>query len=129
MALEPWSVRTYGLILDSLAPSTRVSYFAKVKEFRQFCQDLGLPVSWPVPEESLLRFMLHLFDRGLHPRSISIYLAALAFMAGLHGCVDNTRTFKVRRMLEGMRRARPALPDSRGPITPPILRDIIAAFT
>lgn len=121
-------MRVHGLILDSLAPSTRVSYFSKVREFACFCEELGLQVKWPVPVDILLRFMLHLFDRDLQPRSITIYLAALAFMAGLKGCEDVTTNFKVRKMMEGMRRSRPVVPDRRRPITAPILQGLLVAF-
>lgn len=121
-------MRVRELILGSLAPATRTSYDGKVGEFLSFCKAQRLQVSWPLPVDHILQFMLFLHDEGLNPRSIAVYLAALAFVAGFKGVPDSTQNFHVRRMLEGMRRARPPSPDKRRPITTTILHGLIQRF-
>lgn len=122
-------MRAQELICDLLAPSRSANYFNKVGEFTCFCHDQGLQINWPVPVENILRFMLHMHEKGLKPLSVSIYLIALAFMAGFLEEADNTKNFEVKKMLEAMRQARPPIPDKFRSITVRILRGLVLTLS
>lgn len=67
---------------------------------------------------------------GLMARSILVYLSALAFMANWGGGEkDNSGDFRVRRVLEGRRRSRPAVPDKRRSITLRMLKGLTITFS
>lgn len=68
-----------------------------------------------------MRFPLSLNERELAPRSLSLYLEAIAFQSKALGWADNTMDFRVRRMVEGFKRGAPQQADGRGPIIPTIL--------
>lgn len=109
-----------GVIWASLMPSTRVSYNTKIQEFLAFRGEHGLPNTWPIPPEHLMRFLLHLSQRGLAPRSMMLYLGAISFSSKALGWADATADFRVRRMVEGFRRGHPLQAFGRKPITPSI---------
>lgn len=124
LVVEPWTVRVDDLILNSMGPSSRSSYLSKVREFEMFCHQRGLLAGWPPPVKTILCFMLHLHDAGLAPRSIAVYLAALKFITRFLGKQDTIGDFRIRKMMEGMRRARLVVPGRWRPITLKMLRGL-----
>lgn len=115
-------------ILASLAPSTRRSYAQKVGELSAFRQAAGLPEAWPIPVDHLLQFLLELKEAGRAASSLPGYMSAIAFVSKAAGCTEFTQDFRVRKMLEGMARMTPPLPDHRKPITPDMLKGLHQAF-
>ncbi|XP_066484678.1 uncharacterized protein [Tiliqua scincoides] len=128
LALDPWLCRAQHVIWSALAPSTRHSYQSKAREFEAFRAALALPQVWPIPPEHLMRFLLYLHSINVACRSLSVYLAALAFCAKASGFADATADFRVRKLVEGLKRICPPMPDRRKPITPGILVRLINRF-
>lgn len=110
-------------------PAYRVSYNNKIQEFLAFRGEYSLPSTWALPADHLMRFLLHLNQKGLSLRSMMLYLAAISFQSKALGWADTTVDFRVRRMIEGFRRGNPPRADDRLPITPSILCRLSATFT
>lgn len=103
-------------VLQSLAPSTRRSYTAAAAAFLGFSAGVGESGTWPAHPEVVQRYLVHLRERGLAPRTIQGQLAAITFFSKVHGFPDPC-TFRARRAIEGWKRSTPRAPDSRRPIT------------
>ncbi|XP_053144071.1 uncharacterized protein LOC128347973 isoform X1 [Hemicordylus capensis] len=126
--MEPWILEAEEAIRLSLAPSTRVRYASAIREFHAFRVDTGLEDLWPIPVEHIMRYSTHLHGRGLATGSIGGKLAALAFQAKMKGFADSTADFRVRRMLEGWARVNPSQPDTRVPLAPTTLQQVLPLF-
>ncbi|XP_053164890.1 uncharacterized protein LOC128350491 [Hemicordylus capensis] len=59
-----WRIAALQAIDASLAPSTRVSYRAKVGAFAAFRRREGLVEAWPVPVEHVMQFLVSLSGAG-----------------------------------------------------------------
>ncbi|XP_053107511.1 uncharacterized protein LOC128325774 isoform X1 [Hemicordylus capensis] len=115
--VEAWHVAARQAIDASLAPSTRVSYRAKVGAFSTFRRQEGLVEAWPVPVEHVMQFLVSLFRAGKAVSTMGGYVSALAFEAQVQGVQDTTGDPRVKRMLEGWARQQPRGPDKRRPLT------------
>ncbi|XP_066489002.1 integrase/recombinase xerD homolog [Tiliqua scincoides] len=116
------------MIWASLATATRVSYARKIQEFVVFRKQQRLADAWPLPVDHLMRFIIALRDRDLSARLIAVYLAALSFQARALDWVDSTSDFRIRRMLEGLRRSCPRPIDARQLVIPGMLKALCADF-
>lgn len=64
------------LLHNSLKPSTRKTYNSGVNRFYNFC-GLYDKISLPASQETLILFCAHLFNSGLKPNTIKVYLSAV----------------------------------------------------
>lgn len=112
----------------SLVQFSRVSYEHKIHEFSRFRLCSHLPEVWPVPVEQLMRFILDLHDRGLAANFLPVYLAAITFQSKVWGYTDRSGDFRVRRIIEGLRRGSPPIPDRWRPVTIRILSQLQQRF-
>lgn len=65
----------------------------------------------PPPPEHLMQFIVYFKSLGLATRSMTVHMAALAFYARASGVADTTSNFRVRKMIDGIRRHFPPLAD------------------
>ena len=79
---------------------------------------------WPLPVEHLQQFMVYLYRKGLTPGTIQGKLSALAFSSKVQGYRDNSKDYRIRKMLEGWTRKRGRVQDSRSPISPALLQQL-----
>ncbi|XP_053163735.1 uncharacterized protein LOC128350090 isoform X1 [Hemicordylus capensis] len=98
VAVEPWRLEAQRAFLASLAPSTQAAYDKQCKVFQEFRMQVGLGQDWPLPAEQLMQFLVHLKGKGLSPRALAGYLAALAFQAKSQGLTNTMGDFRVRRL-------------------------------
>ena len=96
--------------------------------FREFRVKFGLPDIWPASLYDVLCFIAYLFKDGLSHSSINCYLSGLSFFHKMNNFMDNTQTFVVRKMLEGIKRSSGHQCDNRLPITKEMLKRIILSL-
>lgn len=116
------------LVGQSLAPNTVHLYQRGIRYFFDFRHKYSLSNIWPVPVDDILSFMGHLVNEQLSHSSVACYLAGLSFYSKLHGFVDNTQAFIVRKMLDGIKRSQGIKKDTRLPITTDLLHVILGVL-
>ena len=60
--------------------------------------------NWPVSENELMSFVSYLYNRGLYWSTVNNYLSALSFHNKINKYVDNTQSFVIRNMVDGLKR-------------------------
>ncbi|XP_062622103.1 uncharacterized protein LOC134283613 isoform X1 [Saccostrea cucullata] len=118
------SVSTY-LIENALTVGTRASY-RRAKEVYTTFQQKYFPDSqlFPISANQLVLFISHCFQKSLAPQTVLGYLSALTHFSKMEGHEDPTQHFKVKRAIQGFQKLK-AKPDSRLPITPLMLQQIV----
>ena len=104
------------LLNAALAPSTRLAYNAHIRRFNTFTGTASFPAS----TAQVMCFVAYLFENGYSPSSIATHISAIAYAHKLLGAPDPTDQFIIRKLVVGATRLT-SKPDSRLPITPPIL--------
>ena len=107
-----------------MAKSTWASYRASVNSFMIFRDQLKLEKKWPVPQNHIMAFISFLVIEGKSPSTINSRMSALAFVHKVNGWLDPTDSFIIKKLKEGCKRGNPQC-DSRLPITPILLRDLV----
>ncbi|XP_069167808.1 uncharacterized protein [Procambarus clarkii] len=126
LQLHPETVRT---LLDSLQPATRRTYQHKWAEYVAYVSDdRRRECPFEASSSTLANFLQSLLSRGLAFRSLSAYLAAIAYMFKLHGREDPTRQFLVTQLLNGVRNKAQRLPARRLPVTRRLLHRLLGAL-
>ncbi|XP_069195367.1 uncharacterized protein [Procambarus clarkii] len=126
LQLHPETVRT---LLDSLQPATRRTYQHKWAEYVAcVSNDRRRECPFEASSSTLANFLQLLLSWGLALRSLSAYLAAIAFMFKLHGREDPTRQFLVTQLLKGARNKAQRLPARRLPMTRRLLHRLLGAL-
>ncbi len=120
----------------SLAQKTWSSYATAEKALKNCCREKNIPLTLPLSEEVLIRFILWLaFDRKVTHATISCYLAGVRQLHIQHGVVcPNTRSVTIKSLLKGKENSESAAtlsgkPDRRNPVTPEILQKLKVAIT
>lgn len=126
--MEPWRAKVADRMAWALAPKTRGLYCRACKEFIQFFHSEGIHPPWPVQVDHVLRFVVHLQDKGLAAGSIQGKLAGLAFFLKAWGSADPTQDFRVRKLIEGWAKGRKKQPDERTPISPAMLSKLASVW-
>ncbi|XP_062589074.1 uncharacterized protein LOC134250724 isoform X1 [Saccostrea cucullata] len=118
------SVSTY-LIENALTVGTRASY-RRAREVYTTFQQKYFPDSqlFPISANQLFLFISHCFQKSLAPQTVLGYLSALTHFSKMEGNEDPTQHFKVKRAIQGFQKLK-AKPDSRLPITPLMLQQIV----
>ena len=109
------------LVEGSLSNSTRAIYRRGVDNFDNFRDQLGVTQCWPAPVAHVIAFVSHMSLSGRAPSTINTYTSAIAFVHKINGWCDPTSNFIVKKLREGCKRLK-GLPDSRRPVTIPILQ-------
>lgn len=88
---------------------------------------VGQTAFFPPSNRNLLNFITFLHEGGLTGGTITTYLSAISFICKLIGCPDPSTSFACKKLLGAVRKT-DGDPDSRLPITPPILEKLIACL-
>ncbi|XP_075052443.1 uncharacterized protein LOC142139068 isoform X2 [Mixophyes fleayi] len=132
LALPGTSAQSVGrvgmieLAESSLAQSTRRAYQSAWSQWEAFLQSRAPSTSGQA--EEILEFMWERYNTGVKKAAMASALAGISFMAKLHSKVDPTRGFIISKAMKGWARTRPSVPDSRRPITVPLLRQLIMSL-
>lgn len=111
---------TVDLLYNSISPNTLLAYNLAKKQFSVFRTKLKLPEQWPAPEPHIALFIAHCFENGLSPRTIRTYISGINYFHKLHGWLDLTNLFLIKKLLEGCNRSS-STKDDRVPVTFKIL--------
>ena len=79
----------------------------------------------PAQSNHVCLYATHLFSLGLQPSSIRNYLTAVAFAHKINGFKDPTDTFKVRKLLDAIKREANCSTFTRQPITKKVLSKLL----
>ena len=121
------AAESHRLLQASLADATHSVYQRGVSTFEQFRGKLGLMLTWPAPCSHVVAFISSMSLEGKAPATISSYLAGIAFWHKINGWEDPSKAFIVQKLVEGSKRLNGS-PDSRAPLTLPLLIDILGAL-
>lgn len=82
---------------------------------------------FPPSNRHVLNFISYLHEGGLTGGTITTYMSSVSFICKLLSCYDPTASFACKKLLGAVRKVN-GDPDSRLPITPPILERLIACL-
>lgn len=116
------------LIQQYLAPSTHTTYQRAIDYYHRFVSSIALPRERiPVQAEDIILFIALCFSQGLACSTVTTYVSALSFQHKIRNMADPTQNFIVKKCLQGYRN-RTGIVNSRLPITPYILKQLIASL-
>lgn len=116
------------LIQQYLAPSTHTTYQRAIDYYHRFVSSFALPRERiPVQAEDIILFIALCFSQGLACSTVTTYVSALSFQHKIRNMADPTQNFIVKKCLQGYRN-RTGIVNSRLPITPYILKQLIASL-
>ena len=113
--------------LNGIAASTRKTYDAAKRRYKQFCARRGVP-PLPVTETYLCQFISHLANDRLSHTTIKCYLSAIRHLQVAEGYGDPEihGMPRLEQVLKGIKsvqvQARPSSKPARLPITPELLQ-------
>lgn len=116
------------LIEFSMAKSSWKTYKTAVESFESFRNSFNLASIWPAPVEHITQFIAFLSYKGSPSSTVSTYLSGLSHEHKMKNIIDNTKSFIISKMIEGLKRKRPQKPDIRCPITVDLLKRLILAL-
>lgn len=108
--------RATSLLNTSMAESTKGAYETALRRFNSFRCLYSLNIVWPSPLAHIVLFISYCFEMGYAPATISLYVTGISFQHRIHDWPDLSRSFVVRKLLEGCKRLKPSK-DNRAPIT------------
>ncbi|XP_062586501.1 uncharacterized protein LOC134248091 [Saccostrea cucullata] len=114
------------ILQSSLSKASRSSYdraFTCYKSF-MFNQYPNVPILPPSSQHVAL-FVAFCFQSNMATSTLKSYLSALGYIFKLKGYQDVTQLFVIRKMLQGYEKLKPGTGDTRLPITPSILRNLV----
>ena len=116
------------MIQAGSAKSSHSTYSTGMDVFNTFCKQYSISFNSLQPStihlDHLTLFVAYLSWLQYKPNTIRTYLSGISYFSKLHGLTDLTNSFIIKKMLEGYRRCNQT-PDSRLPITKPILKMIV----
>lgn len=116
------------LLANSVAPSTMKVYNQVLQSFGKFRNESGVNQSWSIPLQDIIDFIAYLFKSGLTHSSINCYISGLSFHNKLNNLQDNTNSFVVRKVIEGVKRVSICKKYSRLPISRDLLGKILSVL-
>ncbi|MCP3930960.1 MAG: hypothetical protein GY705_17890, partial [Bacteroidetes bacterium] len=109
-------IRSIGLVMKSITPSTRDVYNKCWREFQNLVNKfLVSPVSLPVETGHILIYISELFYLSIAPSSIRSKLSGLSFIHKLNGFPDPCKDFLVEKMVCAIKKIKPQQ-DLRAPL-------------
>ena len=115
------------LLVAAIAPSTRKAYLRSWALFLSFCNSSNFSFSFPCSPILISNFISHLHFQNLSASTITSHISALSYVHKLCSGNDPTHHFVVRKILKGCQQLKKS-PDTRMPITKPILLKILSAL-
>lgn len=116
------------LINASMAQNTWKTYKTAVESFNAFRSLYKMSDIWPAPLNDIIYYIAYLSYTGLSASTVVTYISGLSHTHNLHGWEDNTKSFLVGKILEGLRRKKPKIADLRVPISLSLLKKMIQSF-
>ena len=121
-----------SLLSNSLSENTSTSYRHAFRLYDDFiCSNPVVAkgsVSLPPSVQNLSMFIAYCFNKGLASATVISYMSALSFIFKLGNYPDVPQHFIIRKMLQGFKKLR-STSDSRLPITPSILNDLVNSLS
>ena len=117
-----------SLINLSMASSSWKTYKTAVESFHQFRFLYNIEKIWPAPVDHIAQFVAYLSFKGLAASTVSTYVSGLSHSHKILNFPDNTKSFIIVKMLEGLRRKKPHRPDTRAPVSPGLLKRLISSL-
>ena len=111
-----------------MAVKTQNTYQAAVSLLQKFQNQYNLSTEWPVNIEQIVQFLAFLSLKNLSQSTIITYLSGISYHHKVRGLKDNTKSFIVNKVLEGIKRCGNKKKDIRSPITLPLLDKLISAL-
>jgi hypothetical protein len=99
-----------------------------VESFKTFRSLYQLRDVWPAPLNDVMYYIAYLSYTGLSASTILTYISGLSYTHKLHSLEDNTKSFLVGKLLEGLRRQKPKKSDIRLPISISLLKRLIQSL-
>lgn len=104
--LEQFQDKFDTLMDAALALNTSASYKSSLNLYNMFVVEHTITPSWPPALSCIVNFLLHLAtDKGLSAATIHTYFAGLSYYVKCGNHIDNTNTFIVKKLPEGMTRS------------------------
>lgn len=118
-----------NLLLDSsLSNNTWKTYEIAVECFNQFRLLYNFQNIWPIPIDDLAKFVAFLSCKNMSVSTVTTYMSGISFAHKIKGLSDNTKSFIINKMIEGLRRRTPQKPDIRSPISRELLKKLISSL-
>ena len=117
---------TTQILLDAArAPNTSRVYYNAMRTFSEFCNARNISVSLPASSQLLISFINFLFENNYSHSTVITYLSAIAYEHKIRGFPSPADSFIVQNVLKGFKRIKGPARDTRCPITPQLLSEIV----
>lgn len=126
--LECLVTESKRLIQSSLSHNSKLAYSTAHKKYNFFLDLYNLPDILPIPTDTLLKYIAYLSIQKYSAKTVELYVRALSFNHKLKAQHDTTKSFLVSKAIEGLKRSKGKTVDTRGPITRPLLRQLISSL-
>ena len=116
------------LSASALSTSSLTTYRQAVSHYANFVhKTYNSSKLFPTPLQTLVTFVMDLFNNSKSPATINTYITALSYVNKMLGEQDATRSFVIKKLLAATQRCA-GQPDCRLPITVSILKRIITSL-
>lgn len=112
-----------------MASNTWKTYNSALESLRKFRIFYNLEDIWPVPVHDIMKYIAYLSYTSISVSTVSTYISGLSHAHKLFGLEDNTKSFFVNKLVEGMRRKTPQKQDLRMPISLDLLKRLIGSLS
>ena len=117
-----------SLIKLSMSTNSWKTHKTAVDSFNCFRISYGVDDILPAPIDHIARFIAYLSHKGLAASTVSTYISGLSHAHKINDVIDNTKSFIISKLLEGLRRKYSQRPDARTPISRDMLKRIIRSL-
>lgn len=83
---------------------------------------------WPVPLHDIIKYIAYLSYTGISASTVATYVSGLSHTHKLYSMEDNTKSFFVSKLLEGLKRKNPKKSDLRMPISFSVLLKLVCSL-
>lgn len=113
------------LLEAAISKNTASTYQKGINSFETFCTKHNFIFCWPPPLDHIINYIAYLHANKVSYSTTRCYLSGISYKLQLEGQIDNTKTFIVKKMLEGFHRLNPAK-DVRSPISLSCLNKLVS---
>lgn len=117
-----------SLVKSSLSSNTWKTYDMALESYRDFRLFYNLEDTWPIPINSIAKFIAYLSCQKASVSTVSTYISGLSFAHKIREIKDTTKSFVVQKLIEGFRRKHPSKADVRLPICRVLLKKLICSL-
>ena len=96
-----------NLINMSMTADSWKTYGTAVGSFNNIRKIYRLDLIWPAPLDSLALCIAYVSLKGMSASTVATYISGLSHYHKLNDLQDNTESFIIKKLLEGMRRKYP----------------------